>query len=88
MNRESEATLIAEAQRRHRQHLMRVVSRDGLIDEEELALIAEAKALEERTTAKAEDELFAMAVYHNGRGSHRVRRLARQLFRPLDPSAA
>ena len=78
---------LADAAAAQKRRLIRIFSRDGVIDDEEMEVLREqdshARALDE----KADDEVYAAAVVKVGRHSQRVIRLNRELF-PEDPTAA
>lgn len=78
---------LAETAITQKRRLIRIFSRDGLIDDEELAIL---QAQEEHASAlyeKADDEVYAAAVVKLGRRNNRVQRLTRELFPDFDPAA-
>jgi hypothetical protein len=85
---ETRAHEIADGARTMKRSLIRLVSRDGEIDEEEMALVRAFDEHQHELEEKAEDEVFGIAMFRRGRGSDRVVRLGRQLFTPeFDPAA-
>lgn len=87
MQMESRAQELADATRALKRGIIRIVSRDGVIDDEEMEVLQGFNGLEHDLEEKAEDEAFAIAMIRRGRESDRVVRLGRQMFNP-DPSAA
>lgn len=78
---------LAEAAAAQKKRLIRIFSRDGVIDAEEMEVLQEQDAHARALDEKADDEVYAAAVVKLGRRSQRVVRLNRELF-PDDPTAA
>lgn len=86
---ESRAQELADQARALKKRVIRVVSRDGVIDDEELEVLQALNELEHSYQEKAEDEAFGVAMMRRGRNSDRVVRLGRQMFGSSDgPEAA
>jgi hypothetical protein len=85
--RQPEIVEIAEDMGECKRLVMRIFSRDGVIDEEEFAALERLNGTEKRCYTKADDEAFGLAMARIGRGSDRVTRLGKQLF-ATDPDAA
>lgn len=78
---------LAEAAAAQKKRLIRIFSRDGVIDDEEMEVIREQEAHARALDEKADDEVFAAAVVKLGRRSNRVQRLNRELFPNYDDAA-
>ncbi len=85
---ETRAQELADSARVLKRSLIRIVSRDGEIDEEELQVLQAFNEHQHDLEEKAEDEAFGIAMLRRGRESDRVIRLGRQMFTPeFDPAA-
>lgn len=78
---------LAEAAAAQKKRLIRIFSRDGVIDAEEMEVLQEQDAQTRALDEKADDEVYAAAVVKLGRRSGRVKRLNRELFPEFDPAA-
>ena len=78
---------LAEAAAAQKKRLIRIFSRDGVIDPEEMEVLQEQEAHTRALDEKADDEVYAAAVVKLGRRSNRVIRLNRELFPEFDPAA-
>lgn len=79
---------LAEAAAAQKKRLIRIFSRDGVIDPEEMEALQAQDEDQRALDEKADDEVYAAAVVKLGRRAQRVRRLNRELFPDLDPTAA
>lgn len=77
--KESRAHELALSAQEIRRAVMRVFVRDGVVDEEELAILQDLTTHEDGLTEKAEDELLAVGLFRRGRRSDHVQRLGRQI---------
>jgi len=71
---------LAEAAAAEKKRLIRIFSRDGVIDDEEMEVLREQETHARALDEKADDEVYAAAVVKLGRRSNRVIRLNRELF--------
>jgi hypothetical protein len=78
--RQPEIVEIAEGMGEGKRLVMRIFSRDGVIDEEEFAALEQLNRTERRTYQHADDQAFALALTRVGRHSDRVQRMERQIF--------
>lgn len=78
--KESRAHELALSAQEIRRAVMRVFVRDGVVDEEELAILQDLTTHEDGLTEKAEDELLAVALLRRIRHSDHVQRLGRQIL--------
>ena len=78
--KESRAHELAMSAQQIRRAVMRVFVRDGVVDEEELAILQQMTTHEDGLTEKAEDELLAVALLRRSRHSDHVQRLGRQIL--------
>ena len=78
--RQPEMVEIAEQIGEIKKAMIRIFSRDGVIDEEEFAIAELVNRTERRVYTKADDEAFGLAMIRVGRESDRVTRLGRQMF--------
>jgi hypothetical protein len=85
--KESRAAELAERAQLIRRAVMRVFVRDGVVDEEELAILQDLATHEDGLTEKAEDELLAIGLFRRSRRSDHVQRLARQILPDPDSAA-
>ncbi len=79
---------LAERASEQKKRLIRIFSRDGVIDAEEMEVLQEQDAHARALDEKADDEVYAAAVVKLGRRAQRVRRLNRELFPDFDPNQA
>lgn len=87
MQAESRAQELANNTQGMKRLLIRIVSRDGVIDDEEMLLLQQFNDHKEELEEKAEDEAFGFAMIRRGRDSDRVIRLGRQMFGDGDSAA-
>jgi hypothetical protein len=85
--KESRAAELAESAQLIRRAVLRVFVRDGVVDEEELAILQDLTTHEDGLTEKAEDELLAIGLFRRSRRSDHVQRLARQILPDPDSAA-
>lgn len=78
---------LADAAAAQKRRLIRIFSRDGVLDDEEMEVLREQDMHTRALDEKADDEVYAAAVVKLGRRSDRVVRLNRELFPTYDDAA-